>query len=167
MRKMNAKIYIILKSFEVPQSQLNTILGLKQSIQTKECLPVSETTELKLYKPSTSLKALSQNYLDSDSEDFLTSAIPNKTRRRTVGLHSVRLPKTRALYTVLRSPHIDKKSREQFEMKVYKQLIVIHTKTIQLRKQLLNLKLHDLSGVQLKVIFNYTTRLLLKDTSAL
>jgi ribosomal protein S10 len=156
---MNAKISIILKSFEVPQSQLDTILGLKQSIQTKESLPVLETTELKLYASSTSGDVLNKNYLASDSEEFLTSAIPNKTQRRTAGLHWVRLPKTRALYTVLRSPHIDKKSREQFEMKVYKQLIVIHTKTIQLRKQLLNLKLHDLSGVQLKVIFNYTTRL--------
>jgi len=33
------------------------------------------------------------------------------------------LPESRALYTVLRSPHIDKKSREQFSMHVKKQFV--------------------------------------------
>ena len=33
----------------------------------------------------------------------------------------------RVLYTVLRSPHIDKKSREQFEMEIKKKYLVIKT----------------------------------------
>nr|YP_010736398.1 ribosomal protein S10 [Zygnema circumcarinatum]QKQ14727.1 ribosomal protein S10 [Zygnema circumcarinatum]WEL36371.1 ribosomal protein S10 [Zygnema circumcarinatum] len=70
----------------------------------------------------------------------------------------IRLPKTRALFTVLRSPHIDKKSREQFEIKIHKQFIVMKTETMQLRQKLLRLKWHDLPGVQFKVIVNYTTR---------
>lgn len=72
---------------------------------------------------------------------------------------SIGLPKTRVLFTVLRSPHIDKKSREQFEMQIHKQLLVIKTETAKLRQNLLRLQLHDLPGVQLKVIVNYKTRL--------
>nr|YP_006073013.1 ribosomal protein S10 [Nitella hyalina]AEH42831.1 ribosomal protein S10 [Nitella hyalina] len=72
---------------------------------------------------------------------------------------ALRLPKTRTLYTVLRSPHIDKKSREQFEMKIHKQLIVIQTETNKLREKLHYMKLHELFGVQLKVTLSYETRL--------
>ena len=35
------------------------------------------------------------------------------------------LPTKRTVYTVLRSPHVDKKSREQFEMRVHKRLLEI------------------------------------------
>ena len=35
------------------------------------------------------------------------------------------LPTKRRIYTVLRSPHIDKKSREQFEIRTHKRLIDI------------------------------------------
>ncbi len=37
----------------------------------------------------------------------------------------VPLPTKRELYTVLRSPHVNKKSREQFEFKIHKRLIDI------------------------------------------
>ncbi len=74
-------------------------------------------------------------------------------------LRSIRLPKTRTLYTVLRSPHIDKKSREQFEMKIHKQCFFIQSETKYLRTQLLLLKLQDIPGVQCKIVVNYKTRL--------
>jgi small subunit ribosomal protein S10 len=41
---------------------------------------------------------------------------------------------------VLRSPHIDKKSREQFEMEIKKKFLVIKTETHELRKKLFWLK---------------------------
>ena len=50
------------------------------------------------------------------------------------------LPSSRLLYTVLRSPHIDKKSREQFEMKIKKEFLVIKTETHELRKKCFWLK---------------------------
>ena len=37
----------------------------------------------------------------------------------------IRLPKTIKKYTVLRSPHINKKAREQFEMRIYTTQIVL------------------------------------------
>ena len=50
-----------------------------------------------------------------------------RTARRTGALTSgpVPLPTRKQIYTVLRSPHIDKKSREQFEIRVHKRLIDI------------------------------------------
>lgn len=41
----------------------------------------------------------------------------------------VPLPTERSLYTVLRSPHVDKKSREQFELRVHKRLIELNDVT--------------------------------------
>ena len=50
-----------------------------------------------------------------------------QTARRTGSMTSgpVPLPTRRRVYTVLRGPHIDKKSREQFEIRVHKRLIDI------------------------------------------
>nr|YP_009755736.1 ribosomal protein S10 [Roya anglica]QIQ22975.1 ribosomal protein S10 [Roya anglica] len=78
--------------------------------------------------------------------------------------HFIRLPKKKVLYTVLRSPHIDKKSREQFEMITYKQLQIIKTGEKNLRKKLFNLKFHNITGVQMKITLSYKTRFLLKST---
>ncbi len=67
------------------------------------------------------LKAYDHRLLDQ-----ITSQILN-TARRTGALVSgpVPLPVRRTIYTVLRSPHIDKKSREQFEMRTHKRLLDI------------------------------------------
>ena len=41
------------------------------------------------------------------------------------------LPTKRRLYCVLRSPHVDKKSREHFEMRIHKRIIDIYDTTPQ------------------------------------
>jgi small subunit ribosomal protein S10 len=50
-----------------------------------------------------------------------------RTARRTGAEISgpIPLPTRRSIYTVLRSPHVNKKSREQFEIRVHKRLIWI------------------------------------------
>ncbi|KAK8942441.1 hypothetical protein KSP39_PZI009579 [Platanthera zijinensis] len=50
------------------------------------------------------------------------------------------LPESRVLYTVLRSPHIDKKSKEQFEMEIKTKMLVRKTKMYELRKKCFRLK---------------------------
>ncbi|KAL0903046.1 hypothetical protein M5K25_028255 [Dendrobium thyrsiflorum] len=50
------------------------------------------------------------------------------------------LPESRVLYTVLRSPHIDKKSREQFEMEIKTKFLVIKTETHELRKKFFRIR---------------------------
>nr|AKI85102.1 ribosomal protein S10 [Monsonia emarginata] len=71
----------------------------------------------------------------------------------------VALPRTRSLYTVLRSPHIDKKSREQFEMRVHRQLLFIKAEPHELQKKFFWLKRQCIIGAQHEVIVSYQTRL--------
>ncbi|KAK9706354.1 hypothetical protein RND81_07G118500 [Saponaria officinalis] len=71
----------------------------------------------------------------------------------------VGLPETRKLYTVLRSPHIDKKSREQFETRIQKQILDIKAERHELRHKLFWLKRHRLIGGQFEVQVFSKTRL--------
>nr|YP_010945911.1 ribosomal protein S10 [Caragana spinosa]WGN99119.1 ribosomal protein S10 [Caragana spinosa] len=68
------------------------------------------------------------------------------------------LPESRVLYTVLRSPHIDKKSREQFEMEIKKKFLVIKTEKHELRKKLFRLKRQRIFGAQYEILFYCKTR---------
>ena len=67
------------------------------------------------------LKAYDHRLLDQFTGQIV------ETARRTGALVSgpVPLPTRRTVHTVLRSPHIDKKSREQFEMRTHKRLLDI------------------------------------------
>jgi len=60
--------------------------------------------------------------LDASAKEIVEHA--RKTNARVSG--PVPLPTRIERYTVLRSPHIDKKSREQFEMRTHKRLIDIY-----------------------------------------
>lgn len=61
------------------------------------------------------------------------------------------LPTERTVYTVLRSPHIDKKSREQFELKIHKRLIDIVDETNQVADSLQKMNLPAGVGVEIKL----------------
>jgi len=63
----------------------------------------------------------------------------------------VPLPTSRSIYTVLRSPHVDKKSREQFETRVHKRLIDIYDSTPQTVDALMKLDLPAGIGIDIKV----------------
>nr|YP_010901709.1 ribosomal protein S10 [Suriana maritima]WIL07929.1 ribosomal protein S10 [Suriana maritima] len=84
--------------------------------------------------------------------------LENHFRGLTPYTRKIRLPESRVLYTVLRSPHIDKKSREQFEMEIKKQLLVIKTETNELRKKLFWLKRQRIFGAQYEIRFSCKTR---------
>jgi len=73
-------------------------------------------------------------------------------------ISSIALPQTQTKYTVLRSPHIDKKSRDQFELTIHKHLIRIKTSIKDLRKRLYQLKFHQMQGIQMKIVFQTKTR---------
>ena len=62
----------------------------------------------------------------------------------------VPLPTKIERYTVLRSPHIDKKSREQFEIRTHKRLIDVIDPTQQTMDELLRLQLAAGVGIELK-----------------
>jgi len=61
------------------------------------------------------------------------------------------LPTRRSVYTVLRSPHVDKKSREQFEIRTHKRLIDIVNSTNQTVDALMKLSLPAGVDIELKV----------------
>lgn len=61
------------------------------------------------------LKAFDQRMLDRSVLDIVETA--KRTGARVVG--PIPLPTKREIFTVLRSPHVDKKSREQFEMRTH------------------------------------------------
>nr|UPI49077.1 ribosomal protein S10 [Comandra umbellata] len=88
---------------------------------------------------------------DLENNHFLLP--PYTTRYRKIGL-----PESRVLYTVLRSPHIDKKSREQFEMEIKKEFLVLVTERHELRKKFFWLKRQRLFGAQYEILFSCKTR---------
>lgn len=67
------------------------------------------------------LKGYDQRLLDRSTLDIVETA--KRTGAAVVG--PIPLPTRREIYTVLRSPNIDKKSREQFEMRTHKRLVDI------------------------------------------
>ena len=71
------------------------------------------------------IKGYDQRLLDHSTGDIVETA--KRTGATVVG--PIPLPTRRELYTVLRSPHVDRKSREQFEMRTHKRLIDILSPT--------------------------------------
>ena len=74
-----------------------------------------------------------------------------RTARRTGAITSgpVPLPTRKTVYTVLRSPHVDKKSREQFEIRIHKRLIDITKSTGQTMEALEKLDIP--AGVDIEI----------------
>ncbi len=72
------------------------------------------------------LKAYDQRVLDRSTADIVETA--KRTGARVVG--PIPLPTKREIYTVLRSPHVDKKSREQFEIRTHIRLLDILNPTL-------------------------------------
>lgn len=73
------------------------------------------------------LKAYDHHLLDQSTAEIVETA--KRTGSRVSG--PVPLPTRISRYTVLRSPHVDKKSREQFEIRVHKRLLEIINPTPQ------------------------------------
>lgn len=67
------------------------------------------------------MEAYDHRVLDESAQSIVETA--KRTGARVAG--PVPLPTKIEKYTVLRSPHIDKKSREQFEIRTHKRLIDI------------------------------------------
>lgn len=93
------------------------------------------------------LKAYDHKLLDQSAADIYDTA--KKTGARVVG--PIPLPTRVSRYTVLRSPHIDKKSREQFEIRTHKRLLDILEPTQQTVDALMKLDLSPGVDVEIKL----------------
>ncbi len=91
------------------------------------------------------LKAYDHEVLDESARRIVETAL--RTGARISG--PVPLPTERSLVTVLRSPHKDKDSREQFEIRVHKRLIDIFDPTPRTVDSLMRLDLP--AGVDIEV----------------
>ncbi len=92
------------------------------------------------------LKAYDHALLDRSALDIVETV--RKTGAKVSG--PVPLPTKKSIVTVLRSPHVDKKSREQFEMRVHKRLLDIYESTPQTVEALRRLDLPAGVDVEIK-----------------
>ncbi|GBE14341.1 MAG: 30S ribosomal protein S10 [Deltaproteobacteria bacterium] len=93
------------------------------------------------------LKAYDHRILDASVGEIVETA--KRTGARVCG--PIPLPTMRSIYTVLRSPFIDKKSREQFEIRVHKRMLDIVEPTPQTVDALMKLDLSAGVDVEIKL----------------
>ncbi len=92
------------------------------------------------------LKAYDYTLLDRSTAEIIDTA--KRTGARVAG--PIPLPTSVNRFTVLRGPHIDKKSREQFEIRTHKRLIDILEPTEQTLNALMRLDLSAGVDVEIK-----------------
>ena len=83
------------------------------------------------------LKSYDHKLIDVSAEKIVETA--KRTDAKVAG--PIPLPTKRRIYCVLRSPHVDKKSREHFEMRTHKRIIDIYEPTQQTMDELRRLDL--------------------------
>ena len=86
------------------------------SKQTKKAAPKTSKQKIRIR-----LKGYDQRVIDRAAADIVETA--KSTGARIAG--PIPLPTKREIFTVLRSPHVDKKSREQFQMNTHIRLLDI------------------------------------------
>ena len=93
------------------------------------------------------LKAYDHRLLDQSTKEIVDTA--KRTGARVAG--PIPLPTEINKFCVLRSPHVDKKSREQFEMRTHKRLLDILEPTQQTIDALMKLDLAAGVDVEIKL----------------
>ncbi len=93
------------------------------------------------------LKAYDHRVLDQSTSEIVSTA--KRTGAQVRG--PIPLPTRIEKYTVLRGPHIDKKSREQFEIRTHKRVLDIIDPTPQTVDALMKLELASGVDVEIKL----------------
>ena len=91
------------------------------------------------------LKAFDHRILDQSTSEIVSTATGAKIKG------PIPLPTSLKRFTVLRSPHVDKKSREQFEIRTHKRLLDILEPTPQTVDALMKLDLASGVDVEIKI----------------
>ncbi|MFN7312154.1 MAG: 30S ribosomal protein S10 [Bacteroidota bacterium] len=93
------------------------------------------------------LKSFDHNLVDKSAEKIV------KTVKSTGAVVSgpIPLPTKKKIYTVLRSPHVNKKAREQFQLSSYKRILDIYSSTAKTVDALMKLELPSGVDVEIKV----------------
>jgi small subunit ribosomal protein S10 len=93
------------------------------------------------------LKAYDHRLLDQSVKEIVDTA--QRTGARIAG--PIPLPTKINKFTILRSPHVDKKSREQFEIRTHKRLVDIYDPTPDTVDALMKLELASGVDVEIKL----------------
>jgi small subunit ribosomal protein S10 len=93
------------------------------------------------------LRAYDYRILDQSVKEIIEVA--TRTGAKLSG--PIPMPVRKERYTVLRSPHVDKKSREQFEIRTYKRLLDIVEPTSKTVDALMKLELPAGVDVEIKL----------------
>jgi small subunit ribosomal protein S10 len=107
---------------------------------------VEDTERMATQKIRIRLKAYDSKLLDQSAGEIVETA--RRTGARVAG--PIPLPTRINKFTVLRSPHVDKKSREQFEIRTHKRLLDILEPTQQTLDALMKLDLSAGVDVEIK-----------------
>jgi len=93
------------------------------------------------------LKSYDHNLVDKSAEKIV------KTVKSTGAVVSgpIPLPTQKKIFTVLRSPHVNKKAREQFQVSSYKRLLDIYSSSAKTVDALMRLELPSGVDVEIKV----------------
>ncbi|MDA7803493.1 30S ribosomal protein S10 [Crocinitomix sp.] len=93
------------------------------------------------------LKSYDHNLVDKSAEKIV------KAVKATGAVVSgpIPLPTHQRIYTVLKSPHVNKKAREQFQLSAYKRLIDIYSSSSKTVDALMKLELPSGVNVEIKV----------------
>lgn len=100
---------------------------------------------MKKHKIRLTLRSYDHQLLDNAVKQIVLTA--KRTGSEVVG--PIPLPNNRKVFTVLRSPHIDKKSREQFELITHKRILDIVSPAEQTMDALM--KLNISAGVDVEI----------------
>ena len=94
------------------------------------------------------LKSFDYNLVDKSAEKIV------RTVKSTGAVVSgpIPLPTHKRIYTVLRSPHVNKKAREQFQLCSYKRVLDIYSSTAKTVDALMKLDLPSGVDVEIKVL---------------
>jgi len=93
------------------------------------------------------LKAFDHRILDNSTREIVNTA--KRTGAQVCG--PIPLPTRIERFTVLRGPHVNKKSREQFEIRTHKRVLVIVDPTPQTVDALMKLDLASGVDVEIKL----------------
>src|SRR6267154_2386991 len=93
------------------------------------------------------LKAYDHKVIDQAAKQIVDTAL--RTGATLAG--PIPLPTRKSTYTVIKSPHVYKKGREQFEMRVHKRLIDISDPTPKTIDSLMNLSLPAGVNIEIKM----------------
>ena len=91
------------------------------------------------------LKAYNSTLLDQSCSRIIE--VVNNNNTKAVG--PIPLPTKRRIYCVLRSPHVNKDSREHFEIRVHKRIMDIYPQNINHAQSIININLP--SGVSTEI----------------